>query len=343
MAKFWVLLKLNFLQMLTAFSGSGRNKKKKTATGLGGLAVLAGLSLYLSTVYSSLLAQGLAEIGQLPVLFLLMSALSVAMGTMFTLFAAQGVVFGGKDNDLMLALPIDPFTLLLSRVLALYLENLICTVFILLPAGVVYLINGGDGGGFILFAALLAALFLAFVPSVFSLLLGFFLSWLSSKFRKKALLTNLLYFVSFGVLMVVAFRVSFSLNSGNSQSLAGLEGLFAGWGFLFTLTRNAICGSPLALFLLAAVCTLPSFWWCGSFLKSIKASSPGSRPKAPARTTSWVPSLPPAAEKPSCKRKPHGFSAPRFTSSTPASACCSSPFWGLPPSSSRGRFRNFSP
>ncbi|MEG0322023.1 MAG: hypothetical protein RR606_07510, partial [Oscillospiraceae bacterium] len=174
MAKLWVLLKLNFLQMLNSFSGSGgRNKKKKTATGLGGLVLLAGLSLYLSALYSSLLAGGLAEVGQLSTLFLLMSVMAVGLGTMFTLFAAQGVVFGGKDNDLMLSMPVDSFTLLLCRVLALYLENLVCTALVLLPAGVVYLINGGTGGGFILVGALLAALFLAFVPTVLSLVLGF--------------------------------------------------------------------------------------------------------------------------------------------------------------------------
>ncbi|MEG2421458.1 MAG: hypothetical protein RSB55_07895 [Oscillospiraceae bacterium] len=272
MAKFWVLLKLNFLQMLNSFSGSGgRNKKKKTATGLGGLILLAGLSLYLSALYSSLLAGGLAEVGQLSTLFLLMSVMAVGLGTMFTLFAAQGVVFGGKDNDLMLSMPVDSFTLLLCRVLALYLENLVCTALVLLPAGVVYLINGGTGGGFILVGALLAALFLAFVPTVLSLVLGFFLSWLSSKFRKKALLTNLLYFGSFAVLMVVIFRVSFSSGSGDSQLLLGIEAMFGGWGILFSLTRDAICGSPLALILLAAVCTLPFLLVVWLFSKKYKS------------------------------------------------------------------------
>ncbi|MEG2420717.1 MAG: hypothetical protein RSB55_04135 [Oscillospiraceae bacterium] len=270
MAKFWVLLKLNFLQMLNALSGSGQRKKKKAASGLGGLLLMAGLSLYLSALYSSLLAGGLAEVGQLPTLFLLMSLMAVGLGTMFTLFAAQGVVFGGKDNDLMLSMPVSTFTLLLSRVLALYLENLVCTAFILLPAAVVYLINGGTGGAPVLLGALLAALFLALVPSALSLVLGFFLSWLSSKFRRKALLTNLLYFGSFAVLMVVAFRASFSFGGGNSQSLAGLDGMFAGWGVLFTLTRDAICGNFFALLLLMASCTLPFLLVVWLFSKKYK-------------------------------------------------------------------------
>ncbi|MEG2119840.1 MAG: hypothetical protein RRY53_05740, partial [Pseudoflavonifractor sp.] len=104
-------------------------------------------------------------------LFLLMSVMAVGLCTMFTLFAAQGVIFGGRDNDLMLSMPVSAFTLLLCRVLALYLENLLCTALILLPAGVVYLLHGGGGGGgvLLLLRAGLAAVLLAFLPSVLSL------------------------------------------------------------------------------------------------------------------------------------------------------------------------------
>ncbi|MEG2138615.1 MAG: hypothetical protein RRY64_08140, partial [Oscillospiraceae bacterium] len=147
----------------------------------------------------------------------------------------------------------------------------VCTALVLLPAGVVYLINGGIGGGFIILGALLAALFLAFVPTMLSLVLGFFLSWLSSKFRKKAFFTNLLYFGSFAVLMVIVFGVGFAPKNGGSQSLAGIEAMFEGWGVLFTLTRDAICGSPLALILLAAVCTLPFLLVVWLFSKKYKS------------------------------------------------------------------------
>ncbi|MEG2119631.1 MAG: hypothetical protein RRY53_04690, partial [Pseudoflavonifractor sp.] len=75
-------------------------------------------------------------------------------------------------------------------------------------------------------------------------------------FRKKALLTNLLYFGSFGVLMVAIFRVSFSA-SGGSQALVGIEGMFGPWALPLRLTRDAICGSPLAIPALFLLCVLP--------------------------------------------------------------------------------------
>ena len=65
MRKLWVLLKLNFRAMLRAFSfrsGAG-SSKKKAAGGLGALLLMAFLALYLSGVYSFLLASMLAEVG----------------------------------------------------------------------------------------------------------------------------------------------------------------------------------------------------------------------------------------------------------------------------------------
>ena len=125
MRKFRSLLSLNFRAMLTTFRFGGR-KSGRHATGAGALLVLAGLSLYLSGVYSFLFAAQLAQVGQLSLLLPIMSLLAVVMGVLFSLFAAQGVVFGTRDNDLMLALPVSAFTLMLSRTLALWSRYFLC-------------------------------------------------------------------------------------------------------------------------------------------------------------------------------------------------------------------------
>ena len=143
MVKFLALLKLNFRAALAALRMGGR---KRSVSGVGALVLLAGLSLYISGLHSFLFASQLAPAGALPLLIVFMSLGAVLLGFLFSLFAAQGMVFGTKDNDLMLALPVTPFALMLSRTLALYLENLISTLFVLLPAGVIYLWYGGPGG-----------------------------------------------------------------------------------------------------------------------------------------------------------------------------------------------------
>ncbi|WP_297200988.1 hypothetical protein [uncultured Flavonifractor sp.] len=254
MVKFLALLKLNFRAALAALRMGGR---KRSVSGVGALVLLAGLSLYISGLYSFLFASQLAPAGALPLLIVFMSLGAVLLGFLFSLFAAQGMVFGTKDNDLMLALPVTPFALMLSRTLALYLENLISTLFVLLPAGVIYLWYGGPGGIWVLPTLLVCALFLNFLPTLLSLVAGFVLAFLSSRATHKALMGNLFNLIFLALLLVGSF--SLSSNMGElGDAASGIHDAFQGWGLPFLLTEGAVCrGSVPDLLLLCALCLLP--------------------------------------------------------------------------------------
>ncbi|MBQ2605082.1 MAG: hypothetical protein VZR27_07610 [Acutalibacteraceae bacterium] len=55
-----------------------------------------------------------------------------------TVFAAQSYLFESTDNELLLSMPIRPSDVLLSRMLALYVLNLVYSTIILLPVGLAY-------------------------------------------------------------------------------------------------------------------------------------------------------------------------------------------------------------
>ena len=256
MSKFVALLRLNLKSMISSYRLGGR-KRTRAASGIGALVLMAGLACYLSATYSFLFAHQLSGVGMLPILMLLMPAMAMFMGFFFTVFAAQGVIFGGKDNDLMLALPVSPFLLMLTRTLALYLENLIFSLFIMLPAGAAYLFFGGAGGVWFTAALLLGTIFLALLPTLLSLACGFALAWFSSKFTRRAWVSTLLYFIFFGLLMAGVLRI----NTGMME-LAGaadtIQEGFAVWGLPFLLLQQAACyGSPLSLIGFLAICLLP--------------------------------------------------------------------------------------
>ncbi|SBV95157.1 conserved membrane hypothetical protein [uncultured Eubacteriales bacterium] len=255
MRKFKALLVLNLKAMLSSFRFGG---KKKALSGVGAAAFLAFLGLYLSGTYSFLLASQLAPLGMVRLVILMMPVLVVGMGLMFTVFAAQGVVFGGRDNDLMLSLPVSAFTLLLSRTLALYLENLLFAVFVMAPAGVAYLAYGGDGGAGFLLTLLLCTALLALLPTTLDLAVGFVLAWLSGRVGKRPLITNLLYSGAFILLLVFLFRLNFSIQNLTLSAAAGIESGFSLWGLPFALLMEATCdGNFLSLILFAALCVLP--------------------------------------------------------------------------------------
>ncbi len=254
MGKFLALLRLNFFSMLAAMR---MGRKKRAFSGMGALALVAGLSLYISGLYSFLLAEQLSAVGALPLLITLMALVSVVIGFLFSLFAAQGVIFGAKDNDLMLSLPVSPFQLLLARTLALYLENLISTIFILLPAGVIYLWYGGSGGFGILPVLLVCALFLNLLPTLLSLIVGFLLAWLSSHLPRKTLATSLFQLALLALLLIGSFWLSNAINHVGAAAV-GISHFFQGWGLPFLLLTRAVCqGNLLHLFGLIGLCLLP--------------------------------------------------------------------------------------
>ncbi|MEG2086844.1 MAG: hypothetical protein RR022_01505 [Angelakisella sp.] len=261
MGKFMALLGLNLRSMLFSFNVSSDSKKNKARsfTGVGVLVLMGGLGLYLSSIYSFLFGSQLAPVGMLPLLLMMMPLLAVAAGMMFTTLAAQGVVFGGHDNDLMLSLPISAFSLLLSRVLALYLENLVFTTFIMLPAGAAYLYYGGSGGVAFVLTLLVCTPFLALLPTLFALVCGFALSWLSSKFPRKALVSLVLYLALFMLTMVAVFKLNSLMGEMGAQAM-GISAAFSGWGLPFVLFSEAVCDANLlSLLVFCALCLLPFF------------------------------------------------------------------------------------
>ena len=116
MRKFRALLSVNLKAMLLSTSNS-RGRGRRRMSGVGMLILIAFLGLYLSGTYSFAFALQLAPVGMLDLLLMMMPVLVTAMGVFYTVMAEQGVVFGGKDTDLMLSLPIPAFQLMLARVL----------------------------------------------------------------------------------------------------------------------------------------------------------------------------------------------------------------------------------
>lgn len=269
MGKFRALLGLNLKSMLLTFQPGGN--KKKSFSGVAPLLIVGFVALYLSGTYSIVFASQLSRAGLLPLLIMMMPVLAVGAGFFFSVFAAQGVVFGGKDNDLMLSLPVSSFTLLLSRVLALYLENLVFSVFVMIPAGFAYLVYGGAGGVSFVLSLLVGTVVLALLPTLLSLIAGFVFSWVSTKFLHKNLISTLLYLLLLVGVFTLSFRMAPLLEDLISVA-AGLEQAFSGWGLPFILLKQAACdGSLLSLLLLCALCVGPFLLTVWAFARRYKA------------------------------------------------------------------------
>ena len=262
MRKFLILSRVQLRSLLTSFRiGGGR---KKVFSGRAALAVMAGLCLYISGFYSFALGSQLAGADCLELLLLMMPAMGAIMGLVFTAFAAQGVVFGGRDADLLLSMPVSAFTVLLAKLTALYAENLVLCAFLVLPAGAAWLRFGGEGGALFVLRLLLGIPFLAMLPTVLSLAAGFLLSWLGGRFANRKAVNLLLY----GRMMAAVCFLAIQLNLAVSTLAAGtmgadIAGAFTGWGLPFQLFQRGVCGDweTLVMFCLLSLAPVLATAW----------------------------------------------------------------------------------
>ena len=146
MKKFFALLKVSVKAMLLTSSGVGAGRRRRAASGVGAVLLIAFLGLYLSGMYSFMLVDVLAPVGMESLVLVFMGLVALLGGLLFTVFAVRGVLFGGKDNDLMLSLPVPASMLVASRMAAIYVENLVFSFFVLLPAGAACFFSGGRPG-----------------------------------------------------------------------------------------------------------------------------------------------------------------------------------------------------
>ena len=267
MTKFGALVKLNFRALLASLRVGG--SRKRMGNGWAALVLMGAVCLYVSGWYSFLMASQLAEVGGLELIFLVMPVLAVVAGLLFTLFAVQGVVFGGRDTDLMLSLPVSAFQVMLARVLALYLETLFFSVLILAPAGAAWLWYGGEGGVFFLLRLAVGIVFLALLPTVLALAGGFVLSWCASRAVHKTQLTIVLYLLLMVGAAAVSIRFQMAVYGLAAEGMgARMEDAFNGWGIPFQLFRAGILGDGLALGGFGLLSTLALLAACALFAPS---------------------------------------------------------------------------
>ena len=276
MKKFFALLKVSIQSMLLSSTNARGRSRKKAATGLGAIIMIAFLGLYLSGLYSFMLMDVLAPLHMEVLVFIFMGIGALVGGLLFTTFAVKGVVFGGKDNDLLLSMPVSSTMLMASRVTAIYLENLVFSLFVLLPAGVVCLLTTQSGAGFSLLFWLrlvIAALALPLLDTALSVLLGALVAFLSTKAAGGALGQNIVM----GVYLAAVFYFSFNLSGMLQELSANAAGV----------QDSLVWAAPILL-----------YWWCLGWAGCTVRQSLRSRPVLPGTTTGSPPSPPPDRRKP---------------------------------------------
>ncbi|MDR0433941.1 MAG: hypothetical protein LBH21_02610 [Gracilibacteraceae bacterium] len=146
--------------------------------------------------------------------FMYFSAFAITVFSLCVLssvLTGAAIVFGAKDNELLLSMPIKPADILIGRLLTLFTAEYAITFLVALAAFVPWLAGGfATGSGILLFVA--GALLLPPMALSAALLLAWLLTLISSRLRHKNIVT---------LAISVAFLIAYLYFYMNMQSYLG--------------------------------------------------------------------------------------------------------------------------
>ena len=185
------------------------NKKKQGKFSKTILPIILMLYLmFIAAFYANAL---LGELKPLHLEYIVLTLFSLAitiLSFMEGIYKSGSLLFNCKDDNLLLSLPIKKRTVMLIRVLRFYIFELLYNSLFILPAMIVYAISIMPSLNYYL-TSFIALLLLPIVPIILSCIVGFIITYLSSRFKGKNIVQTI-----FTTLLLLCI-LYFSFNSDN--------------------------------------------------------------------------------------------------------------------------------
>ncbi|HWT73824.1 MAG TPA: hypothetical protein VN258_03770 [Mobilitalea sp.] len=192
--------------------GKSNSNKKKPAVLYAGILFFTVVLSVVSFIYSFMIGAGLKMFNSLDILPALMMAVACAVILMTTIFKVKGTIFGFRDYDMVMSLPVSTGTIVACRLIILYSFNFLFVIILTVPMMIAYGILANPNPVFY-FICLLVMFFIPLVPIIIASVLGTVIAYAASKFRHNNLLNIIL---SLGLLAVVV-GLSFTVNGNGKQ------------------------------------------------------------------------------------------------------------------------------
>lgn len=252
-----MLKALIFSRFAAMFAGNTRKRRK--SSGAGRIILLVFLLLY---VFAALFAMmfGLF-ISMLPalaaqnaqwVIYAIAAIAAAALSLIFDIPMVQSQLYEARDNEFLLSMPIAPWKILFSRMIALYGISLLYSLAFYIPAFVAVLLYvTPSAAGIALFV--LAALLSPLLPLAISCLIGRFFAFLKKRFARAKILMTLIL----GVAMCAYFYLCANLSNYTTaliENAAAVTQWFETYMWPYAVFGRACLGSIIDFALFALLC-----------------------------------------------------------------------------------------
>ncbi len=194
-----------------------QNKNSKKAS--SGLLILFayGIIFFYVFMFSKELIKGFISLN-CPEVLLVMFFSATSLMILFTnIFKIDGTIFRYKDYDLLLSLPIDKKVIMLSKIITLYLSNLILVLAFMIPCYITYIINIDVNILFHLFY-FITLLIIPLVPIIIATIIGSLMTIITSRMKKR----NFMKIIVSIAFFVGIMYLSMSSENANAVDMANI-------------------------------------------------------------------------------------------------------------------------
>ncbi|WP_352420552.1 ABC transporter permease [Proteiniborus sp.] len=198
------------------------SKSEKTKMIFIGVAILwAVVAVFASSIaYFYMISDALIQLDALSIL-LVISFINVSLVSLFmSIYKASGFLFSFNDYDLLMSLPVKTSEVLMSKLLLLYGTNLTASIIMGFPSLLVYGRRSSSGPMYYVFA-LMAMVFISFIPMIIGATFSFALGKISTRFRS----TNIVMILGSFILIILLMIGSNLINNISAEFIQNITEL----------------------------------------------------------------------------------------------------------------------
>ena len=213
MSKIWILIRAQLINFFPINEIREPRNKKQSSVVIASFGIIT-LAIFFC-VYNIMTAKTLVQVGQQELIPAYMVAVSSFSILFLTIFYSNGILFGSRDIETLLSLPLKSSDIISSKFMFMYLLNFLIGFVFMLPGGIVWALNGSlNVLQIILYFT--SMIFVPLIPMCIAACMGMIVVAVSSYFKRKNVIALIFSFVMIGIIGYIAVS---AMKSGNEDSI----------------------------------------------------------------------------------------------------------------------------
>ena len=213
MSKIWILIRAQLINFFPINEIREPRNKKQSSVVIASFGIIT-LAIFFC-VYNIMTAKTLVQVGLQELIPAYMVAVSSFSILFLTIFYSNGILFGSRDIETLLSLPLKSSDIISSKFMFMYLLNFLIGFIFMLPGGIVWVLNGSlNVLQIILYFT--SMIFVPLIPMCIAACMGMIVVAVSSYVKRKNVIALIFSFAMIGIIGYIAVS---AMKSGNEDSI----------------------------------------------------------------------------------------------------------------------------